>query len=116
MVASIRRANRGEGARLCPNSNLTTSRRLLKRTPPSAPPSPKTPTPFELDAQWFREAKPLKEVLPELYEQWYGKPADQDSPPLQNSECPSPSRSVRGREQAHRRSQGMPESQSKNHC
>ena len=26
------------------------------------------PDTFEADAQWFREAKPLKEVLPELYE------------------------------------------------
>ena len=42
------------------------------------------PDTFELDAQWFREAKPLKEVLPELYEQWYGKPADQDSTPSEN--------------------------------
>ena len=30
------------------------------------------PDTFELDAEWFREAKPLKEVLPELWEQWYG--------------------------------------------
>ena len=30
------------------------------------------PDTFELDAEGFREAKPLKEVLPELWEQWYG--------------------------------------------
>ena len=30
------------------------------------------PDTFELDAERFREAKPLKEVLPELWEQWYG--------------------------------------------
>ena len=30
------------------------------------------PDTFELDAEWFREAKPLKEVLPELWEAWYG--------------------------------------------
>ena len=30
------------------------------------------PDTFELDEEWFREAKPLKEVLPHLWEQWYG--------------------------------------------
>ena len=30
------------------------------------------PDTFELDEEWFREAKPLKEVLPELWEAWYG--------------------------------------------
>ena len=34
------------------------------------------PDTFELDAEWFREAKPLKEVLPDLWEAWYG-----DQPP-----------------------------------
>ncbi len=28
------------------------------------------PDTFELDAEWFREAKPVKEVLPELWEAW----------------------------------------------
>ena len=36
------------------------------------------PDTFELDAQWFREAKPLKEVLPELYEAWYGNGQQSD--------------------------------------
>ena len=30
------------------------------------------PDTFELNEEWFREAKPLKEVLPHLWEQWYG--------------------------------------------
>ena len=30
------------------------------------------PDTFELDEEWFREAKPLKEVLPHLWEQRYG--------------------------------------------
>ena len=30
------------------------------------------PDTFELDEEWFREARPFKEVFPELYEQWYG--------------------------------------------
>ena len=30
------------------------------------------PDTFEADEEWFREAKPLKEVLPELWEAWYG--------------------------------------------
>ena len=30
------------------------------------------PDTFELDAEWFRDARPLKEVLPDLYEAWYG--------------------------------------------
>ena len=36
------------------------------------------PDTFELDAQWFREAKPLKEILPELYEAWYGNGQQSD--------------------------------------
>ena len=39
------------------------------------------PDTFEADAQWFREAKPLKEVLPELWEQWYGNSQKPDQPP-----------------------------------
>ncbi len=44
------------------------------------------PDTFELDAQWFREAKPLKEVLPELWEQWYGngKQSDESTPNSDN--------------------------------
>ncbi len=30
------------------------------------------PDTFLADAEWFREAKPLKEVLPELWEAWNG--------------------------------------------
>ena len=40
------------------------------------------PDTFELDAEWFREAKPLKEVLPELWEQWYGNGQQSDESPL----------------------------------
>ncbi len=36
------------------------------------------PDTFELDAQWFREAKPLKDVLPDLYEAWYGNSQQSD--------------------------------------
>ena len=36
------------------------------------------PDTFELDAQWFREAKPLKDVLPDLYEAWYGNGQQSD--------------------------------------
>ena len=39
------------------------------------------PDTFELDAEWFREAKPLKEVLPELWEQWYGNGQQADESP-----------------------------------
>ena len=44
------------------------------------------PDTFELDAQWFREAKPLKEVLPELWEQWYGngQQSDESTPNSDN--------------------------------
>ncbi len=51
----------------------------LKRMPRSAPPSPKLWIRFEADAEWFREAKPLKEVLPELWEQWYGNGQQSDN-------------------------------------
>ena len=30
------------------------------------------PDTFEADEEWFREARPFKEVLPHLWEQWYG--------------------------------------------
>ena len=30
------------------------------------------PDTFLADAEWFREAKPLKDVLPELWEAWNG--------------------------------------------
>ncbi len=40
------------------------------------------PDTFELDAEWFREAKRLKEVLPELWEQWYGNGQQSDESPL----------------------------------
>ncbi len=36
------------------------------------------PDTFELDAEWFREARPLKEVLPDLYEAWYGNGQQSD--------------------------------------
>ncbi len=39
------------------------------------------PDTFELDAEWFREAKPLKEVLPELWEKWYGNGQQSDESP-----------------------------------
>ena len=44
------------------------------------------PDTFELDAEWFREAKPLKEVLPHLWEQWYGNglQSDESPPSLEN--------------------------------
>ena len=44
------------------------------------------PDTFEADAQWFREAKPLKEVLPELWEQWYGngQQSDESTPDSDN--------------------------------
>ena len=40
------------------------------------------PDTFELDAEWFREAKPLKDVLPKLYEVWYGNSTDHGFPHL----------------------------------
>ena len=44
------------------------------------------PDTFEADAQWFREAKPLKEVLPELNEQWYGNTQQSnDLPPTSDN-------------------------------
>ena len=30
------------------------------------------PDTFEADEEWFRGARPMKEVLPELWEAWYG--------------------------------------------
>ena len=48
------------------------------------------PDTFELDAEWFREAKPLKEVLPHLWEQWYGNGQQSDESP-QASENGAPS-------------------------
>ena len=39
------------------------------------------PDTFELDEEWFREAKPLKEVLPHLWEQWYGNGQQSDESP-----------------------------------
>ena len=30
------------------------------------------PDTFEADEEWFREARPFKEVLPDLWEAWYG--------------------------------------------
>ena len=38
------------------------------------------PDTFELDAEWFREAKPFKEVLPDLWEAWYGDQPPQPQP------------------------------------
>ena len=36
------------------------------------------PDTFELDAEWFRKAKPLKEVHPDLYDAWYGNGQQDD--------------------------------------
>ena len=36
------------------------------------------PETFELDAEWFREARPMKEELPELWEAWYGNGQEGD--------------------------------------
>ena len=47
------------------------------------------PDTFELDEEWFREAKPLKEVLPHLWEQWYGNGQQSDeSPPAPENGAP----------------------------
>ena len=37
------------------------------------------PDTFEADAEWFRKARPFKEVLPDLYEAWYGNGQASDS-------------------------------------
>ena len=38
------------------------------------------PDTFELDAEWFREAKHVKDVLPELWEAWNrGRQTDGDA-------------------------------------
>ena len=36
------------------------------------------PDTFLADEEWFREARPFKEVLPELWEQWYGNGQQSD--------------------------------------
>ena len=44
------------------------------------------PDTFELDAEWFREAKPVKEVLPELWEAWNrGRQTDDKAAPSSNN-------------------------------
>ena len=45
------------------------------------------PDTFELDAEWFREAKPLKEVLPELWEAWYGNGQQSDESVPASNNC-----------------------------
>ena len=37
------------------------------------------PDTFELDAEWFREARPFKEVFPELWEKRYGNGQQSDN-------------------------------------
>ena len=39
------------------------------------------PDTFEADEEWFREARPFKEVFPELWEAWYGNGQQSDEPP-----------------------------------
>ena len=39
------------------------------------------PDTFEADEEWFREARPFKEVLPELWEAWYGNGRTTDDAP-----------------------------------
>ena len=47
------------------------------------------PDTSELDAQWVREAKPLKDVLPDLYEAWYGNRQKTDQPaPSSDNDAP----------------------------
>ena len=36
------------------------------------------PDTFEADKEWFRGARPMKEVLPELWEAWYGNGQESD--------------------------------------
>ena len=45
------------------------------------------PDTFEADEEWFREARPFKEVLPQLWEAWYGngqESNENDSVPSEN--------------------------------
>ena len=63
----------------------------LKKTPPSAPPSPKTPTPSKLDEEWFREARAVQRGLFRSFgRQWYGNGQQSDESP-QASENGAPS-------------------------
>ena len=39
------------------------------------------PDTFEADEEWFREARPFKEVFPELWEAWYGDEQESDESP-----------------------------------
>ena len=44
------------------------------------------PDTFEADEEWFREARPFKEVLPDLWEAWYGngQQAEESEPNPEN--------------------------------
>ena len=42
------------------------------------------PDTFEADEEWFREARPFKEVLPHLWEAWYGQQSNELPPSPEN--------------------------------
>ncbi len=47
------------------------------------------PDTFEADEEWFRKARPFKDVFPELWEQWYGDgQQSDDSSPSSDSGAP----------------------------
>lgn len=45
------------------------------------------PDTFEADEEWFREARPMKEVLPEFWEAWYGNGQQSDESVPSSDNC-----------------------------
>ena len=44
------------------------------------------PDTFDADEEWFRKARPFKEVFPELWEAWYGNGQTDNGAPQHNSD------------------------------